>query len=171
MRSPPQTARMRYKNHSIRILIGSLIIAAAPLSGAVIIVVREGHPLVEGVYVNGHGPYRFLLDTGSNTNLIDEKLAQSIGLKASFRSELASSTGVTVAPGSNDVQVVLDSLKSDPQKFLFLRLAFHDRWPDLKGVLGQGFPRCGNSITHWTCGAKQLTFGSQDLSGTRSPIG
>jgi hypothetical protein len=158
---------MRHKNHSIRILIGSLIIAAAPLSGAVIILVREGHPLVEGVYVNGHGPYRFLLDTGSNTNLIDEKLAQSIGLKASFRSELASSTGVTVAPGSNDVQVVLDSQKSEPQKFLFLRLAFHDRWPDVKGVLGQEF--LWKLDYTLDLRAKQLTFGKLDQPGTRIP--
>jgi hypothetical protein len=130
-------------------------------------VVRDGHPIVEEVYVDGHGPYKVLLDTGSNTNLIDEKLAQSIGLKASFRSELASSTGVTVVPGSKEVQVELDSVKEERQEFLFLRLAFHDRWPDLKGVLGQEFLWKLDYVLDLR--AKQLSFGKLDQSGTRIP--
>ena len=38
--------------------------------------VRDGRPIVDGVYVNGHGPYRFLVDTGTMRNLIDADLAR-----------------------------------------------------------------------------------------------
>lgn len=55
---------MRQTNHNIQFLICSLIIAAGPLFGAVKMQVRDGHPIVDGVYVNGNGPYRFLVDTG-----------------------------------------------------------------------------------------------------------
>jgi hypothetical protein len=37
--------------------------------------VEDGRPVVNGVFVNGRGPYRFLVDTGSNVNLIETDLA------------------------------------------------------------------------------------------------
>jgi len=30
---------------------------------------RSGRPLLDNVYLNGHGPYQFLLDTGSETDV------------------------------------------------------------------------------------------------------
>lgn len=56
--------------------------------------VEEGRPIVDGVYVNGDGPYRFLVDTGTNVNL------------------------VTPTPGSDGNEVVLNSVNVDGQKFL-----------------------------------------------------
>lgn len=159
---------MQHTKRFIRLLICSLIIAGASLFGEVKMQVRDGHPVVYAVYVNGHGPYRFLLDTGSNVNLMETELAQSIGLNASYRTELASSTGVTVVPGSKGIEVSLDSRKAEGQEFLFMRLAFHDRWPDLQGVLGQQF------LWHFDymldLKGKRLVFGKQDPAGTRVPF-
>jgi len=158
---------MRPTNHKIQFLICSLIIAAGPLFGDVRIEVRDGRPVVDGVYVDGHGPYRFLVDTGSNVNLIDAKLAQSIGLKATFESKLASSSGVTVVPGNDRIEVMLDPVKADAQEFLFSGLeAIHNRWPDIQGVLGQWFL----SRFDYTLDlrGKRLDFGKQDRSGTRA---
>lgn len=64
---------------------------------------RGGHPIVDGVYVNGNGPYRFFVDTGTSVNLIEANLARSSGLTPTFRAELASSAGVTVVPGGVNV--------------------------------------------------------------------
>lgn len=69
--SASQTAPMRPTNHTTQILICILIIAAEPLFAEVIRHVRDGRPVVDGVFVNGHGPCRFLVDTGSNVNLIE----------------------------------------------------------------------------------------------------
>jgi hypothetical protein len=127
--------------------------------------VRDSHPIVDGVYINGHGPYRFFLDTGSNVNLLEPGLAQSIGLAATFRTELASSTGATVAPGSKGIEVSLDTVKAERQEFLFMRLAFHDRWPDVQGMLGQGFLWKVDYMLDLH--AKRLAFGTQNSTGTR----
>src|SRR5579862_8304020 len=80
-----KTTPMRRTNHTIQILICSLILGVGPLLGGVKLQVREGRPIVDGVYVNGHGPYRFLLDTGANVNLIETGLARKIGMNATFQ--------------------------------------------------------------------------------------
>ena len=92
--------------------------------------VRDGHPFVEGVYVNGHGPYRFLVDTGSNVDLIEPKLAHRIGLTETFRTELASSTGLRTMPGGDGIEGLLDGVRANGQKFLFSGMeAIRNRWP------------------------------------------
>lgn len=52
------------------IVICSLSVAAGPLYAGVKLQIREGRPIVDGIYVNGHGPYLFLIDTGTNVNLM-----------------------------------------------------------------------------------------------------
>jgi hypothetical protein len=129
--------------------------------------VREGLPILDGVYVNGHGPCRFLLDTGTNVNLIDEDLAQSIGLTGTFRTELASAAGVTVVPGGDGIRVAVDAVEADGQKFLFLPLeAIHKRWPDVQGVLGQWFLSRFDYLLDLRGG--RLEFRKQDRNGTRA---
>lgn len=129
--------------------------------------VRGGRPIVDGVYVNGHGPYRFLVDTGTNVNLIDMSLARSIGLRATFQTKLTSSTGMTLVTGGDGIEVLLDSVKAEAQEFLFLPpAAIRGRLPDVQGVLGQWF------LSHFDytldLRGKRLEFGKQDRNGTRA---
>jgi len=159
---------MRPANRITHILIWSLIIAN-PLFASVKLQVREGHPVVDGVYVNGHGPYRFLIDTGSNVNLIDAALARKIGMNATFQVDLASAAGKAAAPGSDGNEILLDSAEAGSQKFLLSRLeAIHRSSPDIQGVLGEWFL----SQFDYTLDlrGKQLEFGRQSRSGTRSPF-
>jgi len=157
---------MRNTKHTIRILICTLIIATVPLSGGVKMQVREGRPIVDGVYVNGHGPYRFLIDTGANVNLIETGLARKIGMHSTFQVDVASSAGKTLTPGSDGNEIALDPVKADAQKFLFSPLeAVHNLAPDVRGVLGQWFlSRFDYSLD---LRGKCLEFGNQDRSGTR----
>jgi predicted aspartyl protease len=102
--------------------------------------VIRGRPVVSDVYVNGHGPYRFLVDTGTTMNHLDPALAELIGLQPTFQTELMSSTGVTRAPGSDGITVAIDSVQADGQTFLFAGLdVIQRRFPDVQGVLGQVF--------------------------------
>jgi hypothetical protein len=129
--------------------------------------VRDGHPILDGVYVNGHGPYRFLLDTGADVNLIQTNLAKSIGLTATFHRDLASSASVTVVSGDDGIEVTLDSVKAERQEFLFSTLtAFRDRWPDIQGLLGQ----CFLAHVDYTLDlrGKRFSFGEQAARGTRA---
>jgi hypothetical protein len=122
---------------------------------------------VDGVYVNGHGPYRFLVDTGSNVNLIETELAQKIGMNATFSTDFASSSGKTSLTGSDGNDVMLDSAKAGNQKFLFARLeAAHDLDSDIRGVLGQWF--LGNFDYLLDLRGKRIEFGKQERPGTRT---
>jgi hypothetical protein len=148
-------------------LVCFCIIATSPLFAEVKIQVPAGRPIVDGVYVNGHGPYRFLVDTGTNVNMIEVNLARSIGLTATFRTQLTSSIGATSVSGGDGIEVLLDSAKAEAQGFLFLSLeAIHDITPDIQGVLGQEFL----SRFDYTLDlkGKRLEFGKQDRKGTRA---
>ncbi len=167
MCSPPQTALMRCVNDTKLLLVFSIIIAAVPAFGEVKMQVRDGLPIVEGVYVNGHGPYRFLLDTGTNVDLIETKLARSIGLRATFQKELGSASGATTVSGGDGFEVALDLARADQQEFLFLGMeAIRDRWPDVQGVLGQEFLSRFDYLLDLR--SKRLEFRKQDCIGTRT---
>jgi hypothetical protein len=140
---------------------------AGRVAGEARMLVRDDHPVVDGVYVNGHGPYRFLVDTGTNVDLIDPHLAETIGLTPTFRSELASSMSVTIVPGADGIEVRLGLVRADEQKLLFGGLeAIRNRWPDIQGVLGQWFLSSFDYTVDLQ--GKRLEFGKQDRTGTRS---
>ncbi len=160
---------MRHTRFSFPFLICTAIIAVVPLFGDVKLMVRDGRPIVDGVYVNGAGPYRFLLDTGANVNLIETGLARKIGMNATFRVDLASAAGKVPTAGSDGNQVALDSVKAENQKFLFSRLdAIHASSPEVQGVLGQWFLHQFDYLLDVR--GKRLVFGKQDRSGTRASI-
>jgi hypothetical protein len=129
--------------------------------------VREGRPVVGGVYVNGRGPYIFLLDTGSNVNLIETGLARKIGMNSTFQSDLASAVGKTAMLGSTGHQVALDAVKADGQTFLLSKSKVIHRFaPHVQGVLGQSFL----SKFDYTLDlrGKRLEFGKRYPDGKRS---
>jgi hypothetical protein len=151
-----------------RILIGLLSVAACPLFGGLRLQVREGRPVVDGVYVNGHGPYRFLVDTGTNVNLIETGLARKIGMSATFEVELASAAGNVAMPGSDGNQVELGQAKANEQRFLFSRMAAMHSLPDVQGVLGQWFLSGFDYMLDLRY--RRIEFGKQNPSGRRSPF-
>jgi hypothetical protein len=158
---------MANKNNRFLLLIGSIIIVAAPAFGAVKLHVAEGRPVVDGVYVNGQGPWRFLLDTGSNVNLIEPDLARKIGMSATSNIELASSSGKASLPQSDGNEVLLDSAKAGDQKFLLAGLeALHKLDPEVRGVLGQWF--LANFDYTLDLKVKRLEFGKQAAPGART---
>jgi hypothetical protein len=158
---------MRHTNHTLQVLICSLIITTGCLFGGTKLQVRDGRPIVDGVHVNGHGPYRFLVDTGSNINLIETGIAKKIGMDATFHVDLTSAAGKVPASGSDGNEVTLDSVQADEQKFLFSGLdAIHNSSPDIQGVLGQWFlARFDYTID---LRGKRLEFGRRERTGARS---
>jgi aspartyl protease len=144
-----------------------LIVAMGPMLGSVNLQVREGCPIVDGVYVNGHGPYRFLLDTGTQLNHLDPKLAKSIGLKATIRVEVISAFAVIQAPAAEGIEIALESVRAGGQKMVFSDLeAVHQLGFDIKGVLGQEFLSRFDYLLDLR--AKRLEFSKQDRVGIRA---
>ena len=114
-----------------------LIIATVSAHGSVKIQLRGDRPVVDGIYVNGHGPYRFLLDTGSNINLIDVHLASKIGLIVSGKVELTSAGGESSAAESDGNESAVDIAKASGQRFVISSLdAIHNSETDAQGVHG-----------------------------------
>ncbi len=151
------------------IVILGLILASSPWAGATNLRIQQGRPVVDGVFVNGHGPYTFLVDTGTNVNLIETDLARSIGLEPTSEVNLASAAGATALPQIEGVEISLDSAKAGGQTMLFSGLeAVHHLSPNIQCVLGQFFLSQFDYLLDLR--GKQLEFGKRDWKGTRVPF-
>jgi predicted aspartyl protease len=58
----------------------------------------RGYLMIVNVSINDHGPFDFLVDTGSNTTLIDPALATELSLKLKDKLQLASYAAATEVP-------------------------------------------------------------------------
>jgi Aspartyl protease len=153
----------------VLMMAGFVVSVTCQTARAMNVQIREGRPFVDGVYVNGHGPYKFLLDTGTTLNHLDLPLSESIGLRATFRTTLASSAGVTPATGSHGIEVVVGPVSAVNQTFLFSGVdAIEKTWPDIQGILGQDF------LSHFDylldLRSKQLEFGNRPFDGKGTQI-
>lgn len=121
---------------------------------------RDGLPVVDGVYLNGSGPYRFLLDTGAAINQMEPALANALGLQPTFKSQLGSSTtGWAFVTGAGGITVAVDGAQADEQKFFFAGLeTLQLESSNVQGVLGQEFLSRFDYLLDLK--AKRLEFGS-----------
>jgi hypothetical protein len=125
--------------------------------------------VVNGVFVNGQGPYRFLVDTATTYNHLDPDLARSIGLKPGFRSQLTSLIGMIEAPGTSGVEVASGPVRAHEQKFLFAGMeTVHQLSPDIQGVLGQQFLSAFDYLLDSR--ARRLEFGPLPPGGHRTQV-
>ncbi|MCC6365337.1 MAG: retroviral-like aspartic protease family protein [Bryobacterales bacterium] len=91
------------------------------------------HLLVDGVWVNGQGPFRFLLDTGAQSTTLDAAIAERLGLRPSYRVEVVSVNGSTLAPATRVTNVTLGSATALDIEVAWCRL------PGFEGILGESF--------------------------------
>ena len=146
-----------------------LVLSAYSLPGQIKLLVRDGRPFVDGVYVNSHGPYRFLLDTGTNMNLMETGLAHKIGMGTTLHDVVESAVGKTLLAGSDDNIVELRPVRAGGQRFQYSDLeTVHLSWPDMHGVLGQAFLSCFDYRLDLR--GKRLDFGKQETGGNRAPF-
>ncbi len=129
--------------------------------------VAAGSPVVEDVYLNGRGPYRFLLDTGTDTNLVEAKLARKLGIAATFQRKLITPAGASVEGGTKVGRVSLGPAEATDQIFLVTRLdGVHATSPDIRGILGQNFLLQFDYIMDFE--KRELVFGKAATS--QSPV-
>lgn len=126
----------------------------------------QGFPVVDGVYLNGHGPYRFLVDTGTQANQVEQQLARSIGLQPEYRVELVTAAGTTFARGGRGIEVALGSVQAGDQEFLYLDLqGVRLISSDIQGVLGQEFLARFDYLLNLK--KRRLEFGDIEPEGIR----
>ncbi|HVP00632.1 MAG TPA: retropepsin-like aspartic protease [Bryobacteraceae bacterium] len=145
------------------------MLAAGPACAGIRIQIARGHPIIDGIYVNGHGPYRFMVDTGATLNHLDLAMAQSIGLKPTFRTELTASSGTAIVTGASGIRVTVDTLQADEQTFLFAGLdVVHRVHPDVQGVLGEEFLSRFDYLLDLR--GKRIEFGKQELEEAKTRV-
>ena len=157
-------------------LIFSLIIIAAALSGRTLpasgpfvkLEILGGRPVASQVFLNGQGPFWFLLDTGAQTNQVEATLARKLNLAAAFQVELATAWGVTRVPGGRVAAVVLGEASVADQEFLFTNMdGVHALSPKIQGVLGQEFLSRFDYLLDFR--GRRLVFGAAVPEGAHVP--
>ncbi|HKD09501.1 MAG TPA: retropepsin-like aspartic protease [Bryobacteraceae bacterium] len=124
----------------------------------------SGYPVVTDVFLNSQGPFRFLVDTGAQTNQIDLPLANRLGLRPAFRTVVATITGDTVVAGGRIPEVKLGPVSASNQEFLYGNLdAVHKISGDIQGVLGEEFLSRFDYLLDFR--ARQIMFGALQPEG------
>jgi len=153
-----------------------IIIASAPLAGRtssvdqpfVKLEILGGRPVASRVFLNGQGPFRFLLDTGAQTNQVEAALARRLGLVPSYQVVLATASGTTRVPGGRVAEVTLGEATAADQELLFTSLdGVHALAPDIQGVLGQEFLSRFDYLLDFR--GRRLVFSAAAPDGTRIP--
>jgi hypothetical protein len=150
--------------------VSLIILTTNPLLGGTIpMSVHRGRPIVDQVYLDGHGPYRFLLDTGAEANQLDAKVAMRAHLEANLQVEIRTPAGVTKAPLAHGITVRLGPVEADAQVFVFTPLeAIHQWAADVQGALGQSFLSRFDYLLDFD--ARRIEFGKQEREGLRVPF-
>jgi hypothetical protein len=81
-----------------------------------------------------------MLDTGAQTNQVEEALARQIGLAPAFQVEMATPTGTIHVAGGRVGKISLGTATASDLDILFTNLeGAHTLSSGIKGVLGQEF--------------------------------
>jgi predicted aspartyl protease len=100
---------------------------------------RGTHTVIGEVRVNGSGPYRFLLDTGAQSSVVDPELASELGLSPQYRVEVITLAGQRFAGGCRALWSVGGMNVGEAETLIYpiTGLRYVDR--DVHGILGQSF--------------------------------
>jgi hypothetical protein len=94
-------------------------------------------PVFADVSIGTAGPYRFLVDTGNQTSLIDAELAAQLKLKPEFRVELVSQNSTRLLPALRLNTLHIGEKRLGEAEVVLQDLAEARRLdPAVKGVLG-----------------------------------
>lgn len=100
----------------------------------------RGYLMIASVTINDHGPYDFLIDTGTNTTLLDPKLAAELAIQPKDRLQLASLSNSAGVPRYFLQKVSLGSAALSNLEALAVpltQLTALDR--NIRGILGMNF--------------------------------
>ncbi len=96
--------------------------------------------IIVSVALNGAGPFEFLLDTGTNTTIIEPELAQQLKLRPQDRIELMTVAGAQAVPRTQLGSVILGPAVAENLEALITDLRFvRALHSGIRGVLGQNF--------------------------------
>lgn len=120
---------------------------------------KGGVVVLAPVFINGHGPFPFVVDTGASKSVIDQSLARKLGFK--IHSSHAALTGVNSTHAAGEITVStwrLGAVALPAQNVLTLPLASDQRGPGLGGLIGSdNLRRFGSFLLSYRLGALILS--------------
>jgi predicted aspartyl protease len=141
----------------------ALLLAAVPLR------IVQHAPVADQVYVNGEGPFRFLIDTGSDSTALDARLAAKLGVRPVFRTRVKTLAGMGWRAGGRLTRLELGPLSAEDLEVFFDPLeAVHALDSELHGVLGTDFLSRSDFLVDYR--AKRLVLGAGAWRGERVPL-
>lgn len=98
--------------------------------------IRNGHIYID-LKINESGPLHFVFDTGAAANLLSEKAAKSLGIKASGRQSVQGASGSTTIKSANIREMNIDGVIFQGANFLILNIDhLSDEDHPLSGIIG-----------------------------------
>ncbi len=112
-------------------LIGTLLLFSSALLNT------KPAPIFADIRIGARGPYRFLVDTGAQTSLIDPKLAAALGLKPEFRVDVITQESRRLSPGMKARNLYIGDTVLPETELVFYDVAEAQRLGQkVRGVLG-----------------------------------
>src|SRR5262249_301565 len=107
--------------------------------------------------IEGRGPYDFLVDTGTNSTVVDEELAAELHLRPVDRIQLVSITGAQIVPRAFVESLTLGSRRApDLEVLVEPSKELHALDSRIRGVVGQNFLSHFNYLIDYR--HRQITF-------------
>jgi predicted aspartyl protease len=98
----------------------------------------HGYMILDQVSINGTGPYRFLVDTGSQSTALKSQVARTLKVEPAYRVTLETAVGSQVVPAAKVRDITVGPFKVEDIEVLWYEL--HDVLDDhVDGILGQNF--------------------------------
>ena len=151
-------------------LVSSLSAAQPQSQAGLPLRILAGHAVLDDVFLNGKGPFRFFLDTGSQANFIDRKVAAQVGLAPNHRVDVQTRTGNVVLTGVDNVTITVGDAVQAGQELLISPLdAVHRLSMSIDGILGEAFLARFDYLLDLR--HKRIVFGAAEpLGGTKSAV-
>jgi predicted aspartyl protease len=136
-------------------IIGTLILLSSSLLNT------KPAPVFAEIHIGADGPYRFLVDTGAQTSLIDSKLAATLRLQPQFRIHIITQNGAQLSPGIKVRNLSIGGRELPETELIIYDIAEARRLdPTVRGVLGV------NALSAFDFTLSPLT-GNLDLTAER----
>ena len=117
------------------------------------------------VYLNGQGPFRFLIDTGAQSSMVTERLARTLGLTPQYRVEQVTATGSALIGAAIVHQIAIGSVGVEDAEVLI-----GGALPGVDGVIGQTFLSRLNYILDYKSRALLIEPDATMLKGDSIPF-
>ena len=167
------------RNYVVRRFVASLALLLMPYAHAGRMVravsaerfrLLHDYLIIVPVSVNGEGPFNFLLDTGTNTTLIDDELAAQLGLRPFERVSLDTIAGTRVVPRVELSSLTLAGKTLDGLEALCVDLrSVRSIDAQIRGVVGWNFLSEFNFLLDYA--ERRVTLGDGREGDLLRPLG